>query len=104
MIGLTAQQSQLKSFIQSFQTENFGVSPSFHQMAEAMGLTSKASIHRLLDALEERGHLYRIPNRARAIEVIAPASPLNIADALRFASDEQIQAELGRRQSLSAAA
>ncbi|MEM8799546.1 MAG: transcriptional repressor LexA [Pseudomonadota bacterium] len=47
-----------------------GVSPSFEEMKEALGLKSKSGIHRLISALEERGFLRRLPHRARALEVI----------------------------------
>ena len=47
-----------------------GISPSFEEMKEALGLKSKSGIHRLISALEERGFLRRLPNRARALEVI----------------------------------
>ena len=45
------------------------VAPSFEEMKEAIGLKSKSSVHRLISALEEKGFLRKIPQRARAIEV-----------------------------------
>ncbi len=50
--------------------EERGVSPSFDEMKDALGLKSKSGIHRLILALEERGFIRRLPNRARAIEVL----------------------------------
>jgi repressor LexA len=47
-----------------------GVTPSFNEMKDALGLRSKSGIHRLITALEERGHIHRLPCRARAIEVV----------------------------------
>ena len=47
-----------------------GVPPSFEEMKDALGLKSKSGIHRLINALVERGHLRRLPNRARALEVV----------------------------------
>jgi repressor LexA len=47
-----------------------GVPPSFDEMKDALDLKSKSGIHRLITALEERGFIRRLPNRARAIEVI----------------------------------
>jgi repressor LexA len=47
-----------------------GVSPSFDEMREALALKSKSGVHRLISALEERGFIRRLPNRARALEVI----------------------------------
>jgi len=47
-----------------------GVSPSFDEMKDALGLKSKSGVHRLIKALEERGFIKRLPNRARALEVV----------------------------------
>ena len=47
-----------------------GVPPSFDEMKDALDLRSKSGIHRLIMALEERGFIRRLPNRARALEVI----------------------------------
>jgi repressor LexA len=47
-----------------------GVSPSFDEMKDALGLKSKSGIHRLITGLEERGFIRRLPHRARAIEVL----------------------------------
>lgn len=66
---LTGKQHELLCFIQD-RLEESGVSPSFEEMKEALGLKSKSGIHRLITALEERGYLRRLPNRARALEVL----------------------------------
>ena len=47
-----------------------GVPPSYDEMKDALGLASKSGIHRLITALEERGFIRRLPNKARALEVI----------------------------------
>jgi len=66
---LTKKQQTLLHFIHDrLQTE--GVPPSFEEMKEALDLKSKSGIHRLITALEERGFIRRLPNRARALEVI----------------------------------
>lgn len=65
---LTAKQQELLIFIQQ-RLDASGISPSFEEMKEALGLKSKSGIHRLISALEERGFLHRLPNRARALEV-----------------------------------
>lgn len=44
-----------------------GISPSFDEMADALGLRSKSGIHRIITALVERGKIVRLPNRARSI-------------------------------------
>lgn len=66
---LTAKQHQLLSYIDRRLSES-GVSPSFDEMKEALGLKSKSGIHRLITALEERGFIRRLPNKARALEVL----------------------------------
>jgi repressor LexA len=66
---LTAKQHELLLFIQR-KLEETGISPSFEEMKEALDLKSKSGVHRLISALEERGFLRRLPNRARALEVL----------------------------------
>lgn len=66
---LTAKQHELLRFIHQRLGET-GVSPSFDEMREALDLKSKSGVHRLISALEERQFIRRLPNRARALEVI----------------------------------
>ena len=80
---LTAKQRELLLFIQQRLGET-GISPSFDEMREALDLKSKSGVHRLISALEERGFIRRLPNRARALEVLklpeagSPAAPTNV--------------------------
>ena len=66
---LTAKQHELLMFIQD-RLGKTGVSPSFDEMREALDLRSKSGVHRLISALEERKFIRRLPNRARALEVL----------------------------------
>ncbi|HKT86280.1 MAG TPA: transcriptional repressor LexA [Novosphingobium sp.] len=66
---LTRKQHELLRFIQA-RLEESGISPSFEEMKEALDLKSKSGVHRLISALEERGFIRRLPNRARALEVL----------------------------------
>jgi SOS regulatory protein LexA len=66
---LTRKQHELLRFIQ-VRLEESGISPSFEEMKEALDLKSKSGVHRLISALEERGFIRRLPNRARALEVL----------------------------------
>jgi repressor LexA len=66
---LTAKQRELLIFIDGRLNES-GISPSFDEMREALDLKSKSGVHRLISALEERGFIRRLPNRARALEVL----------------------------------
>ena len=65
---LTAKQKELLMFIDR-RLKKDGVAPSFEEMKEALGLKSKSGVHRLIKALEERGFIRRLENRARALEV-----------------------------------
>ncbi|MGQ0588952.1 MAG: transcriptional repressor LexA [Sphingosinicella sp.] len=80
---LTRKQHELLLYIDSRLSES-GVSPSFEEMKEALDLKSKSGVHRLISALEERGFIRRLPNRARALEVLkvpearTAAAPSNV--------------------------
>ncbi len=81
---LTRKQHELIRFIQ-VRLEETGISPSFEEMKEALDLKSKSGVHRLISALEERGFIRRLPNRARALEVLrqpedAPRSVTPVAN------------------------
>ena len=75
---LTVKQRELLQFIDD-RLKASGVSPSFDEMREALELKSKSGVHRLISALEERQFIRRLPNRARALEVIK--MPENVASA-----------------------
>ena len=66
---LTRKQQELLGFIDE-RLKADGVSPSFEEMKEALNLRSKSGVHRLINALEERNFIRRLPNRARALEVL----------------------------------
>lgn len=66
---LTKKQRELLVFIDE-RLKTSGVAPSFDEMKEALALKSKSGIHRLINALEERGFIRRLPHRARALEVL----------------------------------
>lgn len=66
---LTLRMKQALEYIQFYQNE-WGITPSYDEMRNALGLHSKSGVHRLILALEERGFIRRLKHRARAIEVI----------------------------------
>jgi repressor LexA len=66
---LTRKQHELVCFIND-RLNDTGISPSFEEMKEALDLKSKSGVHRLISALEERQFIRRLPNRARALEVV----------------------------------
>jgi len=73
---LTRKQHELLMFIHERMKES-GIPPSFDEMKDALDLKSKSGIHRLITALEERGFIRRLPNRARALEVIKLPDSMN---------------------------
>ena len=75
---LTKKQHELLIFINKW-LENHGVSPSFDEMKEALGLKSKSGIHRLITGLEEREFIRRLPHRARALEVLRLPDDVSIS-------------------------
>ena len=94
---LTRKQHELLMFIDRHLRDT-GFSPSFEEMKEALRLKSKSGIHRLITALEERGFIRRLPNRARALEVLR--LPESIAPGLnpsRKFSPSVIEGSLGKR-------
>jgi len=95
---LTRKQHELLLFIHERLKES-GIPPSFDEMKEALDLASKSGIHRLITALEERGFIRRLPNRARALEVIRMPDSLapGLGGPKKF-SPSIIQGSLGRPQ------
>ncbi len=83
---LTRKQHELIRFIQD-RLEETGISPSFEEMKEALDLKSKSGVHRLISALEERGFIRRLPNRARALEVLKQPEDVTTKAATRAAAN-----------------
>jgi len=94
---LTRKQHELLTFIHDRLAET-GVSPSFEEMKEALDLKSKSGVHRLISALEERNFIRRLPNRARALEVVrmpemtakAPPAPAKTPSVAPQAANENV--------------
>jgi repressor LexA len=93
---LTRKQFELLRFIHERLKES-GVPPSFDEMKDALDLRSKSGIHRLITALEERGFIRRLPNRARAIEVIKLPEPVSQGVGRRGFTPSVIEGNLGKR-------
>ena len=93
---LTRKQSELLEYLTTHLASH-DVPPSFDEMRDALGLASKSGIHRLVSGLEERGYIRRLPNRARAIEILRPAGePSPLANAVAAAADIITLPFLGR--------
>jgi repressor LexA len=97
---LTRKQFELLRFIHERLKES-GVPPSFDEMKDALDLRSKSGIHRLITALEERGFIRRLPNRARALEVIKLPEPVasGVPGVRRGFTPSVIEGNLGRVRS-----
>jgi len=92
---LTRKQFELLRFIHE-RLKEAGVPPSFDEMKDALDLRSKSGIHRLITALEERGFIRRLPNRARAIEVIKLPEPVSQSMGRRGFTPSVIEGNLGK--------
>src|SRR5713101_1553541 len=92
---LTRKQLELLRFIHE-RLKEAGVPPSFDEMKDALDLRSKSGIHRLITALEERGFIRRLPNRARAIEVIKLPETVSGSVGRRGFTPNVIEGNLGR--------
>src|ERR1700716_4261088 len=95
---LTRKQYELLRFI-SERLKESGVPPSFDEMKDALDLRSKSGIHRLITALEERGFIRRLPNRARAIEVIKLPELSSSGNGRRGFTPSVIEGTLGKVRS-----
>jgi repressor LexA len=93
---LTRKQHELLMFINE-RLKEAGIPPSFDEMKDALDLRSKSGVHRLIKALEERGFIRRLHNRARAIEVVRlPESTTPPSPRSRGFSPSVIEGSLGR--------
>src|SRR6185369_13835275 len=72
---LTALQKTCLEAIQDYQSAHGGISPSYADILARIGVGCKSQVHHLVTQLEERGFVRRIPNRARAIEVLKKTAP-----------------------------
>ena len=100
---LTRKQLELLVFINDRMKES-GVPPSFDEMKDALDLRSKSGIHRLITALEERGFIRRLPNRARALEVLRmPEAAAAQGARQRGFKPSVIEGRLGKSSAVSSA-
>lgn len=102
---LTAKMHELLVFLDA-RARAGGPAPSFEEMKEALGLKSKSGVHRLVEALEERGFIRRLPNRARALEVLrgpGPRVPAVAAEAEEAPADNVIRADFTQRRAAAPA-
>lgn len=94
---LTKKQRDLLVYIHEKMAEG-DLAPSFDEMKEALGLKSKSGVHRLIEALVERGFLERLPNRARALNIrkLPEGYTPKAADHSEAAQKARLVQDLGR--------
>lgn len=88
--GLTSKQTELLAFLRKCGDET----PSFQEMAWAVDLKSKSGVHRLMEALIDRGYVERLPGRARSVRILDEPKPLK---PLAQQTSANLAAELRRR-------
>ena len=91
---LTRKQHELLAFLVA-SSQKSDVTPSFDEMRKAVGLASKSGIHRLVSALEERGYIRRLANKARAIEILRTPSDMQMNITASNETDNVIRPAFG---------
>lgn len=67
-VGMTRRQNEVLAFINKYCLE-YGYSPSYQEIADALGICSKSGVKRLIDGLVDRGRLEMLPRRSRSLVV-----------------------------------
>lgn len=97
-LGLTAEQARCLDIIAETINQT-GSPPTYQEIAEKLGVSSKSRAFELVKALEERGHIRRGAGKARTIALVDP----NDADMVDAITDLEERA-LSRRLLRTAAA
>jgi repressor LexA len=72
---LTKRQKEVLDFLVTFVNKH-GYSPSFEEIAQALRLTSLATVHKHVTTLERKGFIRRGYNQSRSIEVTQLPKPI----------------------------
>ena len=75
---MTPRQLEVLNWLREWFWKN-SISPTFDEIREGNGMTSKSNAHHALVRLRERGHVSWIPHRARAIRLIDQEDPARVA-------------------------
>lgn len=78
----TRKQKELLDFIDSF-TDDHDVSPTYREIADALGLSSVASVAQRIDNCVEAGFLEKHPREARSLRVVSNEDNSDIARLFR---------------------
>lgn len=99
-VSLTPRQAEAKVFIADYLAAH-GHAPTYSEIADALNLRSKSGVVQLIEALEARGHLRRLPHKTRALEILGAGEALldlsGLPTADLMALYRRIDAELSRR-------
>jgi repressor LexA len=66
---LTKRQKELLDYLAAY-IEQHGYAPTLEEIGRNFALGSLATVHKHLQNLERKGHIRRLPNRSRALEVM----------------------------------
>ncbi len=85
MKGLTQRQQQVLEFIAAYVNER-GYPPTYQEIADALGITSKQGVVRHLEALIRKGYLTKDDTTARSLRIVAPEyqTPLTGAEVVEL--------------------
>ena len=67
-MALTRRQKEVLDFLSGFQVEH-GYNPSFEEIAKGLKLSSIATVHKHISALQTKNYLTRSHNHSRSVEV-----------------------------------
>ncbi|MBV9081238.1 MAG: repressor LexA, partial [Acidobacteriaceae bacterium] len=67
-MALTRRQKEVMDFLEDF-IRTHGYSPSYEEIATALGLASLATVHKHVQALEAKHYLRRNYNHSRSLEI-----------------------------------
>src|SRR6202161_2085716 len=94
-MAITRRQKEVIDFLSSFTQKN-GYSPSYEEIANGLGLSSLATVHKHITNLHNKGMLQRAHNRSRSIAVISPRTSLRTSERLplmvRIAAGKPVEA------------
>jgi repressor LexA len=102
MMGLTPVQARALGLIRTSVAER-GVAPSYTELCDGLGIASKSGVHRVITDLEQRGAIRRLPGKARALEIVAPAGAAEVFAALPGLDEAALTEALARVVGLLAA-
>lgn len=97
MMGLTRKQQEVFRYLVEY-FDNSGRAPSYGEIAKHLRITSRSVVMRHLDELMARGYIRRIPNKARAIEILGQPSSVRLTSQVnemlvRYAKREGVKPE-----------